>query len=158
MGVAVRGLDDMRRELRTADGDWPKALTKANRKVGQEVAAKSRQNARLAGGVWAKAAAAITGRGTRDAASIGVARTARAPMARPAFWGARARTGWFANPLKYGEFDSQHPAWVGNTWEAASRTEGPYVINYTLLEEVPAVLDVYGDEIEDLYGQAFPDR
>lgn len=156
--MEVRGLDDFRRELRQAGGDHAKALTKANRRVGREVAGKAKSNARLAGGVWAKAAPAISGRGNRDGASVGVANTNRAPMARPAFWGAKARTGWFANPVKYAGYSSQHPEWVGNRWEAASRTEGPYVINYTVLEEVPEILDVYGDEIEDLYRKAFPDR
>ena len=77
-------------------------------------------------------------------------------MARPACWGARARTGWFANP-KYADYLSQHPEWVGNTWEAASRTEGPYVINYTLLEQEDRVVELYGDAVMSLSAAAFPD-
>ena len=157
MTVKVRGLAEFRRELKAIDSDLPKQLAKANREISTHVTQKARGNARAAGGVWALAAGAITGRATASAASVGVARTSRAPMALPAFWGAKARTGWFANPLKYGEYGTQHPAWVGNTWEAATRTGGPYVINYTLLEELDEVVELYGDAIDVLSSAAFPD-
>lgn len=157
MTVAVKGLSEFKRELRKIDSAIPKQMQVANKDIAKEVSDAARTNARSAGGIWSKAASAITPRATAEAASVGVSATSRAPMALPAFWGARARTGWFGNPFKYGDYTSQHPEWVGNTWDAASRSEGPYVINYTLLEESDRVVELYGDAIDRLSAAAFPD-
>ncbi len=156
MTVTVKGLSEFRRELRAIDAEIPKAMQVANKDIAREVSDAARSNARSAGGVWAKAAGAITPRATAEAASVGVSATARAPMALPAFWGARSRTGWFGAP-KYAGYPTQHPPWVGNTWEAASRSEGPYVINYTLLEQEDRVVELYGDAVMAASAAAFPD-
>jgi hypothetical protein len=152
----IKGLKQFERELRQADADLPKSMKAAAKETADHVTGKARTNARSAGDVWAKAAPAITSRATATSASVGVSQTSRAPMALPAFWGAKARTGWFGNPLKYGEYSSQHPEWVGANWEAASRSEGPYVINYTLLEELDEAVEIFGQAVDDLSARAFP--
>jgi hypothetical protein len=154
--ATIKGLSEFKRELRAIDAALPKEMAAANKDIAKQVSDAARSNARSAGGVWARAASAITPRATADMASVGVSATSRAPMALPAFWGARARTGWFAQ-AKYADYTSQHPEWVGNTWEAASRNQGPYVINYTLLEESDRIVERFADAVDQVSRKAFPD-
>lgn len=156
MATEVKGLKDFRKELKDLEGDLDKELTKVHKKIAAEEASRIQVNADSAGGVWAKASKGITGVGLGTSAAIRIGKPNQAPMAPVAFWGAKKRTGWFANP-KYGDYPSQHPEWVGNNWDAASKTEGPYVINYTLAEDLDRIVESYGGMLDDLFAKAFPD-
>jgi hypothetical protein len=158
--VGVVGLKDFRRELRRVDEKAPKQLKATNKNVAKHVQAAGRKNAKVAAGyhgaLMAKSAMAITGYAEQTYSSIGI-NNKRRPYANPAFWGAKARTGWFAQE-KYAGHRSQHPEWVGNSWDAASRTEGPYVLNYTLAEEAPEIIDIHAKGMLELFEQAFPNK
>ena len=154
----VRGLTEFRKELKKIDEDLPKEMKAALKEAAEYVSERARTNAKLAGGVWAKAWRGITPRVAATSSGIGVNNNppASARMAPVAFWGAKKRTGWFAAP-KYAAYKSQHPAWVGNSWQGSSKSEGPYVINYTMAEEEDKVVDMFGDALDRLASKAFPD-
>jgi len=88
----------------------------------------------MAGGIGASA--------TSTAATLTVRNTARSPAATVAFFGAKRRTGWYAD----GRFDDrsrQHPEWIGDNWKVATRGQGPHVINDMLVARL--------DEIKRLF-------
>lgn len=138
-GVEVRfeGFDEFRRLLRAAEGNWDGALREANRQIAQGVAGKARGATETR--QQAKAAGAITGRGDRRGAAVGVNRSPA--FAHGAFYGA----------LQY----SQFPAWVGNSWEVGG-AGGPYAINPTIRDNLGDIVDAYGDAFEKICALAFP--
>lgn len=138
-GVEVRfeGFDEFRRLLRAAEGNWDGALREANRQIAQGVAGKARGATETR--QQAKAAGAITGRGDRRGAAVGVNRSPA--FAQGAFYGA----------LQY----SQFPAWVGNSWEVGG-AGGPYAINPTIRDSMGDIVDAYGDAFEKICALAFP--
>lgn len=153
-GAQIVGLKELRRELKALHPRWPQALTAIHKKIATEVAIKAQSRARSLGGVYAKAAPGIKGYGTTTNARVGVLAGKRTPMANAAFWGAKRRTGWNARNT---DSAPQFPAWVGNTWEAGVRGQGPYAINPTIAAETDRIVEQYGDMVEDLVAKAFPD-
>ncbi len=154
--VRVVGLDEFRRELRGLGPEWPKALRAAHKEIADRGAGYSRGVATSMGGVQARAAGAIKGYATDKAAKIGIRAGARTKMAFVAFWGADQHTGWYAN-RRYAGSARQHPAWVGNSWDAAVAGQGPYAINEALARHLSSLLDEYFEAITKLARQAFPD-
>ncbi len=138
-GVEVRfeGFDEFRRLLRAAEGNWDGALREANRQIAQGVAGKARGATETR--QQAKAAGAITGRGDRRGAAVGVNRSPA--FAQGAFYGA----------LQYPQF----PAWVGNSWEVGG-AGGPYAINPTIRDSMGDIVNAYGDAFEKICALAFP--
>jgi hypothetical protein len=143
------------RDLAEVADNEPKAMRKAYSRIASHTQSKARTNASLGGGQYAAAKSAI--RGTSDATSAGlrVSRSGRVPFAQGVFWGAKGRFGWYAQS-KYADSDGrQFPEWVGDNWEAGKPGEGPYVLNYTVAEELPEIIDRFGDAIDDLFDKPF---
>ena len=78
-------------------------------------------------------------RTTTAAARIGIRPT---PGAQATFWGAKRRTGWYARERYSGSTGRQHPPWVGASWGAGKRGEGPYVLNEAIAD--------HRDEIDEM--------
>jgi hypothetical protein len=153
----VEGLADFRKELKALPGDLDRELTKVHKKIASDEAGRVQSNARSAGGVYELAARAIKGVGRSLDASVGISNTKTAPMGNVAFWGAKKHTGWYAAE-KYADSEGrQHEPWVGSSWEPASKTEGPYVLNYTLAEDLDQIVESYSGMLDDLVDKAFPD-
>lgn len=161
LDVVTVSIKDFRKELKRIGPEWPKELAQAHRdlaKIGERV---SQSEARRMGGVQAKAAAAIRGRGNQRDARIAIkpSGSKRNPtaMANVAFWGAKKRTGWYAKP-RYGDSaGQQHPDWIGNTWDVADPTGGPYAINVALYRHWDDLQAAYTAMIDRLTARAFPD-
>ena len=97
------------------------------------------------GGVQAKFAGAITGRGAASGARIGLSGN----KANAAFWGAKQRSGWNVRN------DTPNlPEWVGNSWDVGGAGQGPYAINDTIAKRTDEILEMYGDAIDKLWGDA----
>jgi hypothetical protein len=107
------------------------------------------------GGQQAAAARAIRGRATQRNAAIAVLPSP--PFALAAFWGAKRQTGWYGARRYANSAGRQFREWVGNNWQPATFSGGPYAINPTLAAYVPKLLDEYGDAIERVAKQAFPE-
>lgn len=153
----VRGLSEFRKELKGLEGGLDKELTKAHKKIASEEAGRIQTKARSEGRAYAKAAKAVKGTGRAESASIAINPGKTSAHANPMFWGAKKRTGWYAQQ-KYAESSGrQFPEWVGNNWDAGSKTEGPYVINKTIAEDLDLIVDNYSEMLDDLFGRAFPD-
>lgn len=158
--ITVEGLRGFRKALKELGPEFPKALKRAHLDVAQIAARVSQAEAGRMGGVQAKAAKAIKGRGTQSGARVGVrasksARNATA-MANVAFWGAKKRTGWYAG-LNSPSGKQQHPEWVGNTWDVMDPTQGPYAINRALAAHEADIFAAFDAALERLIKEAFTD-
>lgn len=150
--VEIPGLKDWVRELRAIDDKLPKAVRAAGKGIAAEVAKAAQSKASAMGGIWAKAAGDIRPYATQTSTSVGFP---SGGIAGAAFWGTLKRTGWFAAG-KYRSYPAQNPKWVGNSWEPGVAGQGPYAINDALAQELPRILDLYGNAVEEATGQAFP--
>lgn len=148
---------EFRKELKALHPQWPRALADVHKKIAEEGAEVSRFAAHALGGIQAKAANAIKGIGNMRDARVGVSASSSAPMANPAFWGARRRSGWYAHPRYRVSGKPNLPDWVGNSWEPAVAGQGPYAINDALAQYMPRLMDNYGDMIDRLAKAAFPE-
>jgi hypothetical protein len=161
LDVVTVDLSKFRKELKKIGPEWPKELAQAHRdlaKIGERV---SQSEARRMGGVQRKAAAAIRGRGNQRDARISIrpskSKRAGTAMANVAFWGAEKRTGWYARPRYSDSLAPQHPPWIGNNWQVANPTEGPYAINAALARNWDDLQAAYTAMIDRLVTRAFPD-
>ena len=157
MPAEIQGLKEFRRELKALGPEWPKELTKVHKAIAAKATALAQAKAMGLGGEQRKAAAAIKPAATMRTMGIAVRPTTRAPMAFPAFWGTKKRSGWYARARYRSSTARQHPAWVGNTWEVAQRGQGPYAINDALAASLPSLLDDYSTMLRDLTHRAFPE-
>lgn len=160
-GITVEGLREFRRRLREVGPEFPKALALAHRDIAGIAARVSQAEARKMGGVQRKAASAIRGRGSQAKASLTIrpsksARNANA-MANVAFWGAKKRTGWYAAGKFAGKGKTQHPEWIGNTWDVMDPTQGPYAINSALARYEGDLMEALWAAFERITSQAFPE-
>lgn len=101
------------------------------------------------GGPWRHFAGDIKAAGGVAGARITVESEANA-----AFWGAKKRTGWNAG---HGG-RPQHPAWIGNMWDAGVTGQGPYAINQALADHTDDIVDAYSAALDRIAATAFPDR
>ena len=157
MPAEVRHLREFRAALREIDPQFPRELRAVNKKIADRAATGARGIAYGLGGVQAKAAGAITGSADQTSASVGVNASSRNPMANVAFWGAKKRTGWFADARYSSSSSIQHPPWVGNSWEPAEFSGGPYAINRALFFDLPDLMADFDDMVDDISRRAFPD-
>lgn len=139
-GVEVRfeGFAEFRSLLKDAGPGWDRVIRGANAKIAQTVAEKARGATETR--QQAAAARAITGRGDRRGAAVGVNRS-------PAF-----AQGAFFGALQFPQF----PAWVGNSWDVGG-AGGPYAINPTIRANLPDIVEAYGAAFETICAMAFPD-
>lgn len=161
LDVVSVDIKDFRKALRAIGPEWPKELAQAHRDIGKIGERVSQAEARRMGGVQAKAAAAIRGRGNQRDARIAIkpSTSKRNPtaMANIAFWGAKKRTGWYARPRYAQSPKPQHPPWVDQHWEVADPNGGPYAINAALHRNWDDLQAAYTAAIGRLVSRAFPD-
>lgn len=146
--IEIRGLKELRRELKRMDRAWGKALREVHVKVAELVAGRARSAS--PGSV----SGAVKGRGTQRKAIIQVG--LRPPRAIAVFMGARRRFGWYSNPRYRGSRGRQFEPWVGNQWDPGDNGGTPYFIGPAINQSVEDVIELYGDEIEKLAARAFP--
>lgn len=153
-GAEVVGLDEFRRGLKQMENPsrWARELGLAQRKIGREAGGWARFEAQGMGGPFAHFADSIKGTGGVAGAKITID-----PVANAAYWGAKKRTGWYADDRFLGE-PSQHPPWVGNSWDVAVDGQGPYAINPALAAHVDDIVDLYGQAIDRVAADAFDYR
>jgi hypothetical protein len=157
MTIEVQGGKKFRRDLRAVDEKANRKMTDIHKGIATHTQTAAKANAAAGGGAYAKAKSAITRLANSSSASIGVHDTNRVPFAEATFWGAKRRSGWYAQQ-KYAESAGrQFPEWVGNNWTVGAPNEGPYVLNYTVAEEIPKVMDLYSRGVDDMFSEAFPD-
>ncbi len=160
--LTSRSLATFRKELAGLGAEWPKQVKEVNKTIATKGARRAMGRALSMGGVWARNASAIKPRATARFGSVQVkpsrARSSRTAGAKSAFWGSNKRTGWYAADRFASSTGRQHPPWVGNTWAAGVRGQGPYAINDALADYGPELLEDWGDAIEELTRRAFPDR
>lgn len=164
-GIDTGDIEEFIKQLRRVEMDLDPALEKVHEEIAQLAEDWARWEA-ASGGRGSKtrqrqlAMGAIKGKGSAKDVRVAVVKSAGAPWALAAFWGAKRRTGWYADPLKYRtsprrQFDS----WVGNSWETAVAGTGPYAINDALAHHLPEILEKYRDRLfDDVMKQAFPDK
>lgn len=151
--VNVKGLNELRRELKKLDqadsSEWRKALSKVNYDVARLVVGKAKP--RMAG---------LPGPGSRSSASLTASKSGVA--ARLAFGGARAP---FAEGVEFGSARNiprrtargtvrgwnQFQAWRGNGPDAG------YALFPTIRESTEEIVEMYGDAIDEVMQAAFPD-
>lgn len=141
--LEVHGLKDLSRTLKELDAELPKQLRKAGLAVAKLVAAEARSQAGTGTRTQRKAAAAIKARAGAASASVAVQATAQVPFALGAFFGAK----------RYAQFSP----WIGNKWESGVAGEGPYAINPAIVALEDQILAVYGEAVDEVTKQAFPD-
>lgn len=147
--VTVVGLDDFRRELRRLDRALGREMRKIHLKVSKLVAGRAQ------GAAPGALASAIKDSATQKAAFV--ATVAKPPYALAWIWGAKRRSGWYAAGRYRGSAGRQFPKWVGNQWDPGEGGGMPYYIGPAINATVDDVIELYGDEIEDLASRAFPD-
>lgn len=136
-GVKVDGLDELRKELRKLDD---KGLTDELKAANFDVANYVVQMAKArAQGVSAQAA--------RAAESLKASKTAA--RAQVLLGSGRIR---FAFGAEFGSFRyKQFPGWRGSGADAG------YFLYPTIRDEVPQIIETYGDAIDRIAAKAFPD-
>lgn len=150
--VHIVGLDEFKRDLKAAGGNWPKELRKANLKVAREVvlpSAKSRMAAvhmtNNAGGsigkMFANVAATIKAAASQSNARLDVPGTL--PYAAGAVFGSKR---W-----------QQFAPWIGAEW-VPGENGGPYGIGPAVHDKLPEIVSTYEQMIFELYAKAFPHR
>lgn len=154
-GISVRGLPEFRAALKAMGPEWGPALTKTHKAIAAEGAAGAQGIAIGMGGVQAKAADRIRGKGTQQGAAIGP--SGGNGIGNVAFWGAKKRAGWYAAGKYRSSTGRQFPLWVGNSWDTAAAEGGPYAINRALFFDLPKILELYQKMILELAKRAFPD-
>ena len=148
--VTVVGLNDFRRELRRLDRALGVEMRKIHLKVSKLVAGRARRAAPPA------LQTAIRDSATQKAAFVGT--VPKPGYALAWIWGARRRTGWYAKGRYHDSPARQFPAWVGNQWDPGELGGSPYYIGPAINQSIDEVVELYGDEIEDLSRRAFPER
>lgn len=147
--VEVRGLRDFTRELRRLEGGLQKQMRQIHQKAADLVAPRARaaSPSRVAG--------AISGRATQKAARLQV--VDRPPYALGVFMGALRRFGWYRAARYAQSTGRQFEPWVGNQWDPGAAGGAPYHIGPAINASIDDVIELMGDEIEQLAGRAFPD-
>jgi hypothetical protein len=156
-GANVTGLDEFMRALKKIDKRFGPEFKKAHKKVAERADQWSEWEAAGGTRIQQLMLSAIKNRATEKDARVYIQPSKKNAFANPAFWGAKKRTGWFADPLKYKAYDSQFDKWVGKSWDVAVAGQGPYAINPALAKHMPDILDVFEDALFEIAAPAFPD-
>lgn len=159
--VAVKGLDQFRRELRKiAEGGGANGealLKEANQRVAGLVIAKARGRAAGVGLMQLRAAQSMTA-GRRSARAVIIGGSAQVPYFFGAEFGAkrnitrrpRSKAGWAeAGPWRgFNQFEGWKKPGAGNTG---------YFLFPTMRAESANIVEQYGREIDQIMKKAFPD-
>jgi hypothetical protein len=133
--VRVRGLKELRAELRALEGKWPKELQKTNKAIAEQVAEGTRSAFSGMGGSAPKVASTVKAlaQQTRGQVKVGGGSGVASEVAMGNLWGSRT----------YRQF----PAPVA----------GGYGLYPTLAKMKPDIEDRYLKLLDDLLARAFPD-
>lgn len=160
--IAVVGLTDFRKQLQKVineGGETGEALLReANWRVAQYVVQKSQAQAATIGRMQARASQAMKASRTSSRAQIIGTASDRVPFFFGAEFGAkqnilrkaRKASGW-AGPGPYRGFRQFLP-WRGNKGEVG------YFLFPTMREESANIVEMYGDELDNVMRQVFPDQ
>jgi hypothetical protein len=150
--IRIEGLAAFRAELRAIDAGWGRALTKANKEIGDKVAQRARGLAGNYGRMTAAAASSIRPTATQTAAKI--AAGGNPGFALAAIYGAKRHSGWYGNARHHSATTPQFPEWVGNAWEVGG-SGGPRGINDAVREMRDEIPRLYEKAITELTAAAF---
>lgn len=152
----AKELRQFAKDLKAIGPEWPRMLSKVHRTIAKKATEKAVGQARGMGGIQARAAGALKGSGTQQAATIKVDAKGSTRFANVAFWGAKRRTGWYAG-INSPNGRRQHPTWVGASWEPGVAGQGPYAINDAIAAYGDELLQDWRDGLDELTKKAFPD-
>ena len=131
LNIDASSLERAAADIERGAKDLAKTQRGVYREISQKVSGWARFDAASGSRRERRFASAITARPTTAAARVGIRPT---PGAQATFWGAKRRTGWYARERYAGSTGRQHPPWVGASWDAGKRGEGPYVLNETVAD------------------------
>ena len=143
LSLTVDGLDDMVRGINDAQRALSREQAKQNQKIAGPIAAAAR--AKAAGGTPQQRHFAIVIRAKSTARQVRIA-ISQARGTQAGGWGT------FFGAKKWKQF----PTWVGNSWDAGKRGEGPYVINDTIADHLDEIEDKTAKAFETALFKAFP--
>lgn len=149
MAINVEGGRELRRAFRDFAGkDGQRRLGQAYKEVAVLAASDAKAGARGGTPLQMKMAAAIKPKSSPTRAGVQFARTGEYKASGVAFWGANRPIGWYARKPGATALRQRLPAWVGNTWTAATRGEGPHRVNDALAANVPRYINELSDAVD----------
>ena len=141
--IEVEGLASFRSSLKRANANLDKEFGQAQRELGRLLVIDAKGKARASSTSRRHFAGKITMRSTRQGLILGI----RDPkLSAAAFWGAKKRTGWYADP-RYRKSKRQHPIWVGNSWQAGVKGQGPYALNDAIADNRDRIFELFSDAV-----------
>lgn len=150
--IHIKGLKEFRDALKDVDRSWGKTMGQAN-KAAADIMAQE-MSSRAGSGDKRQRASANSIRAVADQLRAKVrGGGARYPFAAGAFFGARYRSGWYAQDKYAGSTGKQFLPWVGNQWDPgdsldSSQPQGaPYVLSAAIYAKREDFIDAYGDII-----------
>lgn len=156
--VQVVGLKEFEKALKPLEGGkgWRKELSTAHKDIARKTVGWATALAVSKGGLLARASGGLSARGGVAGARIAVGKAVPSRhggrfVPNNAFWGMRRVTGW-----NFGSTPNQ-PRWVGNSWSVGVAGQGPYAINDAIASNIQRIVDMYGDAVERIAAEAFPD-
>lgn len=155
--IEASNLDELVAAAAAARKQLGRELRAEHKVVGTTVAEWSRFRALSGTPAQRHFIAAIQGGATRNFARVTVKRNGQHAGAAATFFGARplTRHGWNAGRNRGPNTKPQYPPWVGNSWRAGVRGEGPYVINPTIAENQSRIADLYGKAVDRALDRTF---
>lgn len=152
--VNVKGLDQFRRELRKIEQeggtDGIALLKEANVKVANYVIAKAQARAAGIGRLQAKAAASMRA-GRQQARATIIGGRADMPFFFGAEFGAYPNVVRNRNNRRYRGFNQFEP------WRKPGNGNAGYFLFPTMRDETRTIIEMYGDELDKIASEAFPD-
>lgn len=170
--IEFENLASFRASLKRADKNLDREFGQAQRELGRLLVTDAKGKARASRSSRSHFASQISMSSTATRLRL----TVRNPDANAAFWGAKKRTGWNAysylrknakahtsvratgkvpgpsagNAVRYRRAPKgrQHPPWVGNSWQAGVKGQGPYALNDAIADNRPRIFDLYSKAVE----------
>jgi len=154
-GAKVKGLDELRRELRKLDDkSLIDELKDTNFEVANSLIGPMQSKAASVGAMEAKAASTLTASRQAARAQLNFG-GAKAPFAGGAEFGAGQDLR--RNPVSRRSFTNGVLGWNQfNAWRGNDNGAG-YFMYPTIRDRIPDLVDTYGDALERITARAFPD-
>lgn len=146
--VAVTGLNELRRELKAVDAQFPKELRKVNLEVAEKVAAGARSSYSSRGGVAPRVAGSVKALAQQARAQVRIGGPKHPYALGSEFGGGSYGPG---RPTAAGGHTTQFPPWRGSGAGAG------YSLYSTLRAQRTEIIDQYAIALDRLTSKAFPD-
>lgn len=145
--VTIPELREFQRGLKRMAPELAQEFKQKMASIAEESAVDARGAAQSGTPQQRRAAYNIVGKASFKGAAVSVQNTPEEPFTLGAFWGSK-RPQFPRTP------------WVGSSWSAGERGEGPYFINDAIADRADQSEEEIGDLIDDiaLRTRAFPDR